>query len=229
MIVGNGLMANAFRRINNRDDAVIIASGVSNSTEVLESEFLRELHLIQKCISENQGKVIVYFSSSALVEEDILSVPYYRHKMEMEKIIKKYGQYVILRLPQIIGKTSNPNTILNFFKQNILEGSMLNIQKDAYRYFVDVDDVVLFVNYLLDLKARNIFMDFANPYRYSAESILLAIADSIAKHPLYKLVSGGVAYELDFCMMNSIISDGEIDYGFGEKYFYEKLKKMLSN
>ena len=39
MVIGNGMIANAFKQYENDDEVIIFASGVSNSKENNDSEF----------------------------------------------------------------------------------------------------------------------------------------------------------------------------------------------
>ena len=41
MVIGNGLIANQFKSYNNDENILIFASGVSNSSEVNDIEFIR--------------------------------------------------------------------------------------------------------------------------------------------------------------------------------------------
>jgi hypothetical protein len=91
MIVGNGLIANAFDEYKDNDDIIIFSSGVSKSSEILESEFERERLLILKYLSYN--KRFIYFSTCSISDNSKVT-PYIRHKIDMENIIinnhKKY-------------------------------------------------------------------------------------------------------------------------------------------
>ena len=59
MIIGNGLIANAFLDCDN-PDVVFFASGVSNSLEKDNANFLREQTLLEKIIAEikNPKKIV---------------------------------------------------------------------------------------------------------------------------------------------------------------------------
>lgn len=228
MIIGNGMIAQAFENAGRVDDAVVFASGVSNSSETSCSEFEREKALLKDCVKKYQGKIIVYFSSCALVDPDVARVPYYKHKLDMEEYIKSSCDYIIIRLPQLVGETHNPHTILNYFKNKIEMDSSVEVQADAYRYFIDINDVVVFVSSLLGLGKVNLSLNFANPVRYSAETVFLTVAHCLGKEdPDYTVVEGGVTYELGFEDMYIYIDDCGQDFEFGESYFQAKLDRMF--
>ena len=57
MIVGRGDIASI---LNDREGAIFFASGVSNSTETTQSEYWREMQLLDK---QDKNKCLFYFSS----------------------------------------------------------------------------------------------------------------------------------------------------------------------
>jgi nucleoside-diphosphate-sugar epimerase len=118
MIVGNGLIAKAFYdNYANRDDVLIFASGVSNSSNIDPKEFIREKTLLKSFLTER--KKIVYFSTCSIEDPSLENSPYILHKLEMEELVKGVNDYLIFRLPQLAGKTDNPNTLLNFLYRKI--------------------------------------------------------------------------------------------------------------
>ncbi len=114
MIIGNGMMANAFEKYSNDNDIVIFASGVSNSKAKDKDAFHREESLLSKTIKENPEKTIVYFSTCSIYDDSVNKTAYVLHKKNMENLIYKLCQhFYIFRLPQVIGKTKSP-TLVNF-------------------------------------------------------------------------------------------------------------------
>ena len=69
MIIGNGLLAQAFSEYNNNDEILIFASGVSNSLEEKESEFDREAKLLKSVITNYPDKTMVYFSTCSVYDK----------------------------------------------------------------------------------------------------------------------------------------------------------------
>ena len=61
MIIGNGLIATAFKKSNeNYDNVIIFASGVSDSKETTQACFDREEKLITDTLNENIFILVVY-------------------------------------------------------------------------------------------------------------------------------------------------------------------------
>lgn len=147
MIIGNGDIANV---LPNRNDLLFFASGVSNSNEIRESEYQREKDLLMQ---QNKDQHIVYFSSLAALNGH---TRYLRHKVEMEELIKNnFKRYTIVRLGNI-SWGSNPYTFLNFIRNKIKNNESFEI-KDEYRYIVDKDEFLFWVN-KIPFISRNVEM-----------------------------------------------------------------------
>jgi nucleoside-diphosphate-sugar epimerase len=80
-----------------------------------------------------------------------------KHKLKVEKFIQSnFENFLILRLPNIIGLTKNPHTFFNYFYNSIKNGESILIQKNAVRYFMDVEDIsVIFEIILEDNTVKN--------------------------------------------------------------------------
>lgn len=145
MIIGNGMMANAMQTIDS-DDYLFFCSGVSNSKETDESAFLKEQKLLSSYLNTDQ--CLVYFSSYFVNFDSYLSERYYRHKDEMERLIRTHCvQYKIFRAPQIVGHSSNPKTLTNFLYHAIKSATTLTVYTHAERNLMDIDDVATIVHY----------------------------------------------------------------------------------
>ena len=140
MIVGRGDIASV---LNDRDGAIFFVSGVSNSNETRESEFMREIELLDK---QDKTKCIFYFSSIALDDLNKNS-QYLQHKRRMELLIKSnFENYNIIRIGNITWG-SNPNTFINYIKNKRSKGEPVQI-KDEYKYIIDKDQLVLLTDNL---------------------------------------------------------------------------------
>jgi len=132
MIIGDGDIASI---LPHREDLLFFASGVSNSKETRESEYLRELKLLCR---QYKTKHIVYFSSLSIF---YANNRYQQHKRAMEALIKeKFFKYTIIRIGNITwGK--NPHTLINYLKAH----PKAEI-KDVYRYICDKEELLHWIN-----------------------------------------------------------------------------------
>jgi hypothetical protein len=136
-VVGHGDMAQVLKKIN--ADVLFFASGVSNSQENRESEYLREKRLLLK---QGKTKRLVYISSLSIFYN---KTRYTSHKLEMENLVKEnFPKYCIIRLGNISwGK--NPHTLINTLKNKVKKQEPIEIQ-DVYRYIVDQKEVIHWLN-----------------------------------------------------------------------------------
>lgn len=140
MIVGRGDIASV---LNDRDGAIFFVSGVSNSNETRESEFMREIELLDK---QDKTKCLFYLSSIA-VDDMSKNSQYLQHKRKMELLIKSnFENYNIIRIGNITWG-NNPNTFINYIKNKIKNGEYVEI-KDEYKYMIDKEQLVLLTDNL---------------------------------------------------------------------------------
>jgi hypothetical protein len=140
MIIGKGDIASV---LNDRDGVIFFVSGVSNSNETRESEFMREIELLDK---QDKNKCIFYFSSITL-DDMSKNSQYLQHKRRMELLIKSnFQNYNIIRIGNITWG-SNPNTFINYIKNKIKNGEPVEI-KDEYKYIIDKKQLLLLTDNL---------------------------------------------------------------------------------
>jgi hypothetical protein len=140
MIVGRGDIASV---LNDREGATFFVSGVSNSNETRESEFIREIELLDK---QDRNKCIFYFSSIA-IDDMSKNSKYLQHKRKMELLVKSnFQNYNIIRIGNITWG-SNPNTFINYIKNKKNKGEPVEI-KDEYKYIIDKEQLVLLTDNL---------------------------------------------------------------------------------
>ena len=146
MIIGKGDIASI---LNDRDDVIFFAAGVSNSSETRESEFLREYELLN---SQDKSKCIFYFSSIAIDNLD-KDNEYIQHKRKMELFIKSnFENYNIIRIGNI-SWGANPNTFINYIRNKIKNEEPVEI-KDEYKYMIDKEQLILLTD-ILPLVGQN--------------------------------------------------------------------------
>jgi hypothetical protein len=140
MIVGRGDIASV---LNDRAGAIFFVSGVSNSNETRESEFIREIELLDK---QDKTKCLFYLSSIA-VDDMSKNSQYLQHKRKMELLIKSnFENYNIIRIGNITWG-NNPNTFINYIKNKKSKGESVEI-KDEYKYVIDKEQLILLTDNL---------------------------------------------------------------------------------
>ena len=135
MIIGKGSIASV---LEDRDDLVFFASGVSNSSCIDEKEYEREFNLLKTVPTD---KHVVYFSNLGVYYKQDR---YTQHKRDVEEYIRNnYTSYTIVRI-EVCEWVKTPNTILNVFKRQLAEGIEPKIQ-DTTRYILSLDEFLYWV------------------------------------------------------------------------------------
>lgn len=186
MIVGSGLISSAFLRLSSeslKNDFVIFASGVSNSSENDVDGYLREQKLLEEIIKDSETPII-YFSS---VLASIVETPYYNHKLNMENILKNSSkEYLIFRIPQVVGFGGNKNTLLNFLKCSINTKQVIKTNKIVERAIVDVDDLVKIVDYCKSFLGT---LTISKIEKIKVIDLCILIGDRLEKPPVLNILN----------------------------------------
>lgn len=199
MILGNGLMATTFSSYSEQTDVMIFASGVSNSSETRVDTFNKEMLLLNNICKNLDNQLLIYFSTSSIADFELIGSPYVIHKLEMEKFISKWcNNYMIFRLPQIVGKTKNPHTIVNFIYNHLMEGKQFNIWRNACRNLIDVTDVYHIIDYFIQNRIfKNKVTTIATPINLKIIDILRILEKITKKKANFEILERGNCYEID--------------------------------
>lgn len=232
MVIGNGLLAKAFKQYENDNEVIIFASGVSNSSETSESEFEREGSLLKSLANKNV--LLVYFSTCSMYDPTIQMSKYVRHKMRMERMISIYfNKSIIFRLPNVVGRTKNPNTFFNFIKNKIEHGDSIPVHIDASRHLVDIDDLTLLLPGIIETyKSVNEVIKFNKTIEVSFDDktmvsdIVKIMLDIMNKKNDIEIIYGGSDYDFNRKYFSDYLNS--INYEVQENYTYNLLKKYLS-
>ena len=219
------MIANRFLNYKNDNDFIIFASGVSNSKDTIEQNFLREFELLNQTIKDNPGKTLVYFSTCSIQDNDLASSPYVIHKKKIEEFINQNTpSYYLFRVSNLAGISNNPYTLLNYFILNILQDHPLTVWKNAYRNIIGIDDMYLVVNYFLHEKKNvNSIINIANPENYSVPYIIKFIEEHLNKKAICNEIEKGHNYKIDVSIIEPVIN--KLGIQFNDNYLAALLKK----
>ena len=136
LVFGRGLLSAQLKgQTKGFGKAVIVAAGVSDSSELQFSAFLREQILLTKAL--RLGRPVIYFGS--LGAEPLSEVRYYRHKYRAERrIIRASKRNWVFCLPQVFGQAGNSHTLVNYFFSKIAEGKLPPLQSNVFRLLIPV-------------------------------------------------------------------------------------------
>jgi len=217
MIIGSGFIANSFKPLYDKDGAVtIFASGTSNSMNTNAKNFERECESINEQLNNvNFNSKFIYFSTCSVLNENQSGMtPYIKHKMHMEKVVSMFPKYLVIRLPNVAGISSNPNTLLNFLGSKIKRQEIFDLWLDAYRNIIDIDDVIKLSQQVIESSLfENTSINIANPNNYQITEIVKEMEAIIGKSAIYKDIKKGSKYEIDIQPIKSLITSLKIDFG----------------
>jgi len=215
MIIGNGLISNAFKEYSNNDDYLIFASGVSNSGEDRDSEFKREFLLIKEYITTYSK--FIYFSTI----NDGTS-KYFIHKRNIENYISSNSKnYLIFRLPNVVGNGGNVNNIFNYLNQKILNDEVIKVQ-DINRSLIDIDDVKKICEKCFNIK--NTILDISIIEEIKVIDIVNIISDELNKKTEVEIIGGISKNYTNSQQVDNVIKILGIDK---ESYTKKLIKKYI--
>ncbi len=197
MIVGQGLVASAFQPYFTDDEAItVFASGVSNSRETRQAEFAREEALLRRTLEK--ADTILYFGSCSVLDPEMAQTPYVRHKLQMEDLVIQAPRHAIFRLPQVVGRSSNPNLLTNFLRDRICSGEHFQVWEHARRNLMDVDDIAAIVAHLVrTCGVQNRSYNIACPFSVPVIEIVQAFELVLERKAHYSIVNAGAGYAID--------------------------------
>lgn len=222
MIIGSGLLAQAFSpAFALRDDICIFAAGVSNSGCNDFQEFTRERERLGYALQQAENiDAFVYFGTCSVADPESQTSPYVLHKVAMEKLVHTHKRNLIFRLPQVVGKTPNQYTLLNFLHAKILRSEPFNLWRNAKRNIIDVIDVAIIAEQLIaNSLMRNTILNIANLENYPMAEIVTQMEHVVGKRAVYKAVERGSDYYIDTNPILPVLEKVNIkfDNGYLEK------------
>lgn len=218
MIIGNGLLARKFVSYSHNDDFLIFAAGVSNSKESLQSEFEREKELLLNTMKKNSSKKIIYFSTCSMYDTYFQNNNYVNHKLEMESLIAThFKKYLILRLPQVVGK-NNQSQLTGFLYKKILNDETFELY-DIERNIIDISDIKTIVDYILTNNLYiNQIINIANPRNIKVTNLVKIFENLLYKKAKYSTVKIHGSFNIDISNTIQIIHDLKLfDKNYEEK------------
>lgn len=226
MIIGSGMIAKAFEDYAMNDEILIFASGVSNSKENSNKTYQREADLLKKTISENPEKTLIYFSTCSIDDPSMNMNQYVVHKLKMETLISHSCQsYYIFRISQIVGHTNSP-TIINYFKNKILNHESFEVWKNSDRNLIAIEDVYKIVHYCIIINLfKNQITNIATPYNTNILEIIEMMEKLLSKKAMYSILEFGNHNEIDISKITPYLKNANVN--FTETYTEDIIKIYL--
>jgi nucleoside-diphosphate-sugar epimerase len=201
VIVGSGLIATAFSRVRGLRGTVLHAAGVSDSTCTRESEFARDRDRLRDSLLK--PGLFIYVSTCSVEDK-----PYAHHKRAMEEMVRQRGDYLVVRLPIVAGRTSNPHTLLNYLFSRIQRSEGFDLFTRARRNVIDVEDAADITGWLIRNGAHNETVNVAAPKDYPVTEIVRDFELITNKKAFAARIDSGDSQEIDVRR----IADADVDF-----------------
>jgi nucleoside-diphosphate-sugar epimerase len=229
VIIGKGMVAHAFKDLSGWEDDVLFAAGVSNSGEQDEKAYQKETELVKLNLQKLKSPArFVYFSTTSIFDPSKSGNFYIRHKLFVEDLIRNSNvNYLILRLPNLVGRSNNPNTLTNFFASAIKSGRKIKLNSKAIRHLIDVSDLSVILNDIIkQFGRRNLTVNVDTDKPLTAGEILSLLEEVLKKKAYIEPV-------FDDGRIHSIAEDKSNSsenylWKTGENYHMNLLKKYYS-
>ena len=230
MIYGEGLIARSFKKYKKSKKFIFFASGVSNSQETSKLKYVKEIKLLKKVLScKKNNQVFIYFSTCSILDPSKNKSLYIRHKLKIEDIIRKYNNYYIFRLPNVVGKSFNNFTLINNLIFKLSNNKRIYVLFKARRNIIDILDVVRLVDLILKKNMdKNKTINIANKYNNKVIDIILHLSKILNKSPIIKFKKTLIksSYSINIRYIRSYIS--LLNIKFNKNYYKEILNKYYA-
>ena len=226
IIYGRGLLAQAFLGHELPPKTLLLAAGVSNSKLTDQSECEREFAFVEEALAAHPSHLAVYFSSCSVFDPSLASSPYVMHKKKIEKRIAAHSRFLILRLSQVLGSRTNPNTLSNFLFDKILRGEPFELWTQATRFVLDISDVVRFLLALLEDQSNHNQSWNLTGQVVPLLDLVHALEGLAGKKAIFDSKQKGIPFEVD--TQASEVVQKRINLDFGGDYFQRVLEKYYS-
>ena len=214
-----------YGRVSNTAGTCVYAAGVSNSSCIDQREFDREELRLKTAIAEHRSaEPFIYFGTCSAGGPAAHASRYIMHKIRMEKIVATHPRYLILRLPQLAGKTQNPHTLLNFIFNRISRSEQFQVWRKARRNIIDVDDVArIGASLATEEHALGGCIDVASPADTAMPDIVELMAKLVEKKAFCDYLDLGDEYPIDVQRIRNVAMRCGVD--FGQDYLERVLRK----
>jgi len=231
-IIGSGFLSQNFRKhekLFEKLNVCLYAAGVSDSQcidkKLLEKDSNRLFDFINLIKND---RMLVYFSTCSIKDPSRKNTPYVKNKLIIENyIVENFKKYLIIRLPEVVGKSNNNKTLINFFFNKIKQNSKFELWQRASRSVIDIDDVAkILSNLLIKGEIKNRIINIANPNKYTAIQIVNMIERLTSIKAKYNLVNKGESnWEINISETLDSIKDCNIK--FNNNYLKNILEKYF--
>ena len=228
-IIGKGFIAKNLFRINSliiKSKYTIYAAGISNSKIKSQKELSREVNMFKKFFIKNKNKKIIYISTADATNNLKNKSKYVKNKIKIEKfIIKESKNYLILRIPQIIGESKNKNILINYFYYCIKNRKKIELLGNVRRNVLDIDDVIKMIKIIiLNSKINNKIITLSNKFFIKPIEIVKIFEKKLKKKAIF-YIKKSKKYQWNLNFKKNVIYFRKAKINFHNKYLINAINK----
>jgi nucleoside-diphosphate-sugar epimerase len=229
MIIGSGVVARAFRsHIGELPGVCVYAAGVSNSGCKDPREFERERERLLAAMAQpDPDRLLLYFSTCSIEDDASSDSAYVQHKRAMEQFVSRRPRYLILRLPQLAGRTPNPHTLLNYLHARIVRSERFAVFRGAARNIIDVDDVARIVTELVREGACAETINVACTHNAAIFDIVRCMEEVVGHRAVFDIIDAGAGYAIDTSRINATLT--RCGVSFSADYLRRTIQKYYGH
>jgi len=232
LIQGSGFIAKSFKRYLiklRRLNVIVYAAGVSNSLSNNKKIFKNEINRFKRFSKLKLKKKVVYISTCSVSDPSRKLNKYIKNKIIIENMIKKnFKEYSIIRFPEIVGRSKNKNTLINYLHQKIKNNHNFNLWNGVVRNIIDVDDAIKLTIVLLEKnKNKNNTFNIMNKRFYKPIEIVKLFEKLLDKKAKFKLINKRFK-KWNIKRSNRVKEDKKLNINFDKYYLKRKIYKYYN-
>lgn len=190
-IIGNGFIAKNLKKakLKFHDNYIIYAAGISNSKTKNKINLKKERDKFIKFTKNlNSSKIIIYISSLSVIDKSLKKDDYVKNKLFIENFLKsKKKNFIIIRFTQVVGFNKNPNTLTNFFFNNIKNKKKFIFWANTKRNLIDIKDVQNIFRKIVKKKfIGSKIINIQNPVSINTKKIIDIFSKILKQKPNFK-------------------------------------------
>lgn len=229
-VFGSGAIASRFASYTLQSRYLIFAGNIHDSAISKPDDISAEESALKVALAGLSGKqTLVYFSSCSIDDITQERSPYVIHKKFAEQLIcASAANYLIIRLPQVIGLMETEGGLVNTLVKAFRDGDRFDLWERARRNFIDLDDVYAIVHHILqECDVQNTVINVASPYPTPVTEFVSVLEAHFGATGNYELINRGSDYDIDVSAIKGAIDRLNID--FSTEYLLRCIRKYFNH
>jgi len=227
-VIGSGAIATRFADYNFQQSVCIFAGNIhcSKITDLTATD--TEEELLRNTLKQSKCNKIVYFSSCSISDPGAAGTLYVQHKLRMEELVRdNASNYLIARLPRIVGFDEEPTSLINYLVHSISAGEQFELWDNAVVNIIDMDDVHDIVSRVIQLtEFNNTTINVASSFDVAMSDLVNIIETVLHNKARHIRTAKGSGYQIDVDPIRTIID--EIGITFDRRYLERVCTKYFS-